>query len=85
MDQVNAAGTHVATVHAEQGARSNRIDDLIDQSESFEIVVEEERKGLESADIAEVVARLQAKELSLEAAQAAFARINRSNLFDLIG
>lgn len=84
MDQVNAAGTHVATVHAEQGARSNRIDDLIEQSESFEIVVEEERKGLESADIAEVVARLQAKELSLEAAQAAFARINRSNLFDLI-
>jgi flagellar hook-associated protein 3 FlgL len=32
----------------------------------------------------EVVARLQSRQLSLEAAQATFARINRSTLFDLL-
>lgn len=85
MDEVNAAVVHIASVHAEHGSRGNRIDDMIEQSESVKLVMEEERKGLESADIAEVIARLQSKELSLEAAQAAFARIHRSNLFDLIG
>ena len=85
IDELNDAIAHVAAVHAEQGARGNRIDGLIEQSYSHEFVMEDERKGLESADIAEVVARLQSKELSLEAAQATFARINRSNLFDLIG
>lgn len=84
MDEVNAAVAHVASVRADHGSRGNRIDDLIEQSESLKIVMEDERKGLESAEITEVIARLQSKELSLEAAQAAFARINRSNLFDLI-
>lgn len=83
--EVNRAATHIAATHASHGSRGNRIDDMIEQSESLKIVMEDERKGLESADIAEVIARLQSKELSLEAAQAAFARIHRSNLFDLIG
>ncbi len=82
--EVNQAGAHIASAHADHGSRGNRIDDMIEQSESVKIVMEDERKGLESADIAEVIARLQSKELSLEAAQAAFARINRQNLFDLI-
>lgn len=85
LNEVNAAVEHVATIHAQHGSRGNRIDDMIEQSEATRIVMEDERTGLESADIAEVIARLQSKELSLEAAQATFARINRSNLFDLIG
>lgn len=84
LNEVNAAVEHVASIHAEHGSRGNRIDDMIEQSQATKIVMEDERKGLESADIAEVIARLQSKELSLEAAQATFARINRSNLFDLI-
>ena len=85
LNEVNAGVRHVASTHADHGSRGNRIEDMIEQSESVKIVMADERKGLESADIAEVIARLQAKELSLEAAQAAFARIHRSNLFDLIG
>lgn len=84
IEEVNDAIAHVAAAHAQQGARGNRIDNLIEQSESFAIVMADERMNLESADITEVISRLQAKELSLEAAQAAFARIQRSNLFDLI-
>ena len=85
MEEVSAGVTHLASMHAQQGARGNRIDSMIEQSESFKIIMTEERKGLEDADITEVIARLQAKELSLEAAQAALARVNRSNLFDLLG
>jgi len=84
LDRVNSGIAHITAAYGEHGARANRIDDLIEQSESLEIITAEERKTLESADIAEVVARLQAKELSLEAAQAVFGRINRSNLFDLL-
>ena len=84
VDEVNAGVAHIAATHADHGSRGNRIEDMIEQSEATKIVMEDERKGLESADIAEVIARLQSKELSLEAAQAAFARINRQNLFDLI-
>ena len=85
MTRLNGAVGHIAATHAEHGSRGNRIDDMIEQLQATKVVMEEERKGLESADIAEVVARLQSKELSLEAAQATFARIHRSNLFDLLG
>jgi len=42
------------------------------------------RSSLEDTDLTEVLARVQANLLSLEAAQASFARINRQTLFDLI-
>lgn len=82
---INDAIAHISTVRAEHGARANRIDSLIEESYTNQVIMEDERTGLESTNIAEVVARLQAKELSLEAAQAVFARIHRSNLFDLLG
>jgi flagellar hook-associated protein 3 FlgL len=80
----NAAAAHVTAAHAEQGARGARIEKLSERLEITVLGLEEERSAIESTDVMEVVARLQAKELSLEAAQAVFARINRSNLFDLI-
>ena len=46
--------------------------------------LEEQRSGLESTDITEAVARLGAKDLSLKAAQAVFARINQTSLFDIL-
>ncbi len=81
----NAATAHVVAAHADQGSRGARIDTLADRLEAQALGLEEERASVEGADIMEVVARLQAKQLSLEAAQATFARINRSNLFDLLG
>ena len=43
-----------------------------------------ERTNLEATDISEAVAQLNAQTLTLEAAQAAFARINRRTLLDLL-
>ena len=47
--------------------------------------LEEERGALEGTDITATVARLQAKLITLEAAQAAFARISKQTLFDVLG
>lgn len=82
--EVDAASTHIAAARGEQGARGNRIDNLVERLAATGLVYEEERSGLESSNIMEVVARLQSRQLNLQAAQAAFARTNQSTLFDLL-
>ncbi|HEX8366466.1 MAG TPA: flagellin-like protein [Allosphingosinicella sp.] len=84
LDQTNAGTRHIISAHGEQGSRGARIETLRDRLEGYAIELEEERSSVESADIMEVVARLQSRKLSLDAAQATFARINRSTLFDLL-
>ena len=44
----------------------------------------ERRSLLEDTDLTETISSLQTKLTSLEAAQAAFARISRTSLFDLL-
>lgn len=82
--ELDATQAHVSFVHGEQGARGNRIDNLIERIADFGLEMAEERSTIESANVVEVVARMQSRQLTLEAAQAAFARINRNTLFDLI-
>lgn len=82
---VEAGDAHVSSVRGEQGVRAARIDAVRERLEAGALQIEEERGGLEDTDVAKVVARINARQLTLEAAQAAFARINRSTLFDLLG
>ena len=82
--ELKAAVEHVAAVAGEQGVRATRIEAMQDRAIESELQLEEERVGLEAADITQVIAKLQAKQLTLEAAQAVFARVNQSNLFDLL-
>ena len=82
--EAEAAVIGITRARGEQGSRGNRIDNLIERLEQSDLVAEEERTALESTDIVEVVARLQSRQLTLQAAQAAFARINASTLFDLL-
>jgi flagellar hook-associated protein 3 FlgL len=49
-----------------------------------DIALAEEQAELGETDIAAAIARIQAHQLTLDAAQALFARINRSTLFDLL-
>lgn len=81
----NAAASHAIAAHAEQGARGARIDTLAERSADSGVALKLERSAIEDADITELVATMQARQLSLEAAQAVFARVNRSTLFDLLG
>ena len=82
--ELKAAVEHVATVAGHQGVRATRIDAMQDRAVESALQLEEERIGLEATDVRETVARLQSKQLTLEAAQAVFARINQTNLFDLL-
>lgn len=84
IDEVDAASNHIARVRGQQGALGNRIDQLIERQANSALQLEEERKGLESTDVTEVIAMLQSKQLTLDAAQAVFARVNASTLFDLL-
>ena len=82
---IEAGGDHVIVARGEQGVRAARIDVARERIASSRLLLEEERGGLEGTDITATIARINARQLSLEAAQAVFARLNRSTLFDLLG
>jgi len=84
IDDVGAAAQHAATEHGKQGARGNRIDQLTEGLADSGLQLKEERSGLEDTDVTAVVAKLQSQQLTLQAAQAVFARVNQNTLFDLL-
>lgn len=83
-DAVQVGITKITALIGQHGVRAGRIDDIKEQLETNASALEEERGGLEGTDISGTVAKLQANLLSLQAAQAIFARINQSTLFDLL-
>lgn len=83
-DEVQAGITHISALIGQQGVRAARIDDIKTQLQSSLSSLEEERGGLQGTDVTATVAKMQADLLSLQAAQALFARINQSTLFDLL-
>ena len=84
VDEVAAAVTHVGTQRGEQGALANRVDQLLERHADTGLQLTEERSGLEDTDVQAVIARLSSQQLSLQAAQAVFARINENTLFDIL-
>ena len=83
-DNVQAAITHITAMIGQQGVRAGRIDSIKTQLENNASSLEEERGNLQGTDVTSTVAKMQADLLSLQAAQALFARINQSTLFDLL-
>jgi flagellar hook-associated protein 3 FlgL len=69
---------------AEIGLRAARMARIKEQQIDTGIILRAERSGLEDTDIDEAIARLNQQTLTLDAARAAFARINRQTLFDLL-
>ena len=67
-----------------RGLGRPRVDALLERQADTGLQLEEERSGLEDTDIQAVVARLSSQQLSLQAAQAVFARVNESTLFDIL-
>lgn len=74
----------VSNARADQGVRANRLDSLKEQLASSGEQLAEQKSGLQDVDVTAVVAQLQSQQLNLQAAQAIFARVNQSSLFDLI-
>lgn len=84
LSDIDKAVTHVTTQHAAQGLRAAQLDSAAESLESASIQLSEERSTLEDTDVASTVMSLNAKTLSLQAAQMAFAKVNRNTLFDLL-
>lgn len=82
--EVAAGAEHVSAMRGQQGSRGARIDQFIERAATRKLQLGEERSALESTDVTEVIARLQAADLTLKAAQAVFARVNQNTLFDLL-
>lgn len=76
---------HIILNQSMQGIRSDRIAKIAENHQDTDIALSERRSGLEDTNLTEAIATLNSKLLTLQAAQAAFARINRQSLFDLLG
>ena len=79
-----AALDHVIVAQSIQGVRQQRIDDVSERIVDKKLSLTERRSGLEDTDVGEVITKLQSRLTTLEAAQAAFARIGKQSLFDLL-
>lgn len=81
---VDGAINHAADMAAKIGLNAARLDRLQDTRASRAISLSEERSALEDTDLSTAIAELNAMTLTLEAAQAAFARINRRSLMEIL-
>ena len=75
---------HIADQNASVGMAAGRLDRIGESLDLRAIAVKDERSGLEDTDLAEAISLLKAQDLTLSAAQAAFAQINRRTLFDIL-
>jgi flagellar hook-associated protein 3 FlgL len=76
---------HVILAQSQQGIRGDRLANAGTSLTDVSQGLAERRSKLEDTDLTTAISLIQAQLLSLEAAQSAFARINRQTLFDLIG
>lgn len=81
---LNAAIGHVADQNAALGLSAGRLERIGDGLESRGIALADERSAVEDTNLSVAIAQLNAQDLTLNAAQAAFAKINRQTLFDLL-
>ena len=79
-----AADDHLILARATQGATARRMDDMLDGIASELLVQAEERSGIEDTNLTTALAQIQGAQLTLQAAQGIFARLNQSTLFDLL-
>lgn len=81
---LDEATNQLASARQDQGVRAGRLDKLRDALKESGLQLTEQKTAIQGADITEVIARIESKALNLKAAQAIFARVNQTSLFDLI-
>lgn len=85
LSDIDAAINHIANGRAEIGITGARLDRLRETQAGNAITLAAERSTLEDTDLSSAIAKLNSQTITLEAAQAAFARINRRTMMDIIG
>jgi flagellar hook-associated protein 3 FlgL len=84
-DAIGGALDHIADQTARVGLNAARLDRIGEKAALRSIGLAEERSTLEDTDLSAAIAEMNGMTLTLEAAQAAFARINRRTLMDFLG
>jgi flagellar hook-associated protein 3 FlgL len=84
LTDIDTAINHVTNQRAAQGVRMAQLDTAADTVEAAATQLSEERSSLEDTDVAATVMKLNARTLSLQAAQMAFAKVNSNTLFDYL-
>lgn len=82
---LDGAIDQMATSQAQIGINAARLDRISEAAADRAINHAAEKASLEDTDLTTAIARLNAQTITLEAAQATFARINRRTLFDILG
>lgn len=75
---------HVADQHAALGLSGGRLERIGEGLAARGITLKDERSNVEDTDLSVAIADLNALDLTIGAAQAAFAKINRQTLFDIL-
>ncbi|WP_033074432.1 flagellin N-terminal helical domain-containing protein [Sphingopyxis sp. MWB1] len=81
---LDAGIAHIANRNATVGLSAGRLDRIEDSLATRGIAIADERSTLEDTDLSIAIAQLNAQDLTLSAAQAAFAKINRQTLLDIL-
>lgn len=84
LTSLDTAISHVADQNAALGLSAGRLERIGDGLASRGLALADERSTVEDTDLSAAIAQLNSQNLTLEAAQAAFARINRQTLFDIL-
>lgn len=84
-DSIGSALGHIADQTARVGLNAARLERIGEKVALRSIGLAEERSALEDTDLSVAIAELNGMTLTLEAAQVAFARINRRTLMDFLG
>lgn len=81
---IDSGISHIADAAAKIGLKAAKIERVYEAHLARNIEQEAERSSLEDTDLSHAIAQLNAETITLEAAQAAFSRINRRTLFDIL-
>ncbi|MBN8804661.1 MAG: flagellin-like protein [Sphingopyxis sp. 65-8] len=84
MTALDTAINHTADQNAAIGLAAGRLERIGDSLAARGVTLADERSSVEDTDLSVAIAQLNAADLTLSAAQAAFAKINRQSLFDLL-
>jgi flagellar hook-associated protein 3 FlgL len=84
LSNLDLAINHVTNQRAAQGVRAQQLDVAADTLANVSTNLAEERSTLEDTDVAAAIMSLNAKTLTLQAAQAAFSKVNSNTLFDYL-
>lgn len=81
---IAAAIDHMANQQAQVGRAGARLDRIGSMLAERDVALAAERSAHMDTDLSAAIAELNSRNVTLEAAQAAFARINRQTLFDIL-